>query len=198
MKGVIKIKNKTKWLVYTALMTAITAVAAMVVAIPSTDSGYTNLSDAIIFMTAVMMDPIAALIAGGFGTFLADLILGSSHTMFFSLAIHGIEGLVVGLLIRLIPRKESKLQYFLDSVYMLIGGVIMVVGYYLAKAFIYGTPATALVSMVRNIIQAASSIVVANLLLYPLKIKRLVNRTDLYGESPQVAVSSEPHSENGQ
>ena len=177
----MKIKNKTKWLVYTALMTALTAVATMVVSIPSTGGGRTNLSDAIIFMAAMLMDPVAAMVAGGMGTFLADLILGSSHTMFFSLAIHGVEGLVVGLLMHL-PRKESKVQYVLDAVYMLIGGILMVAGYYFAKAFVYGTPVTALESLWRNSIQAITSIVVAFLLVYPLKLKRLVDRSELYGE----------------
>lgn len=177
----MKIKNKTKWLVYTALMTALTAVATMFVSIPSTGGGHTNLSDAIIFMTAVLMDPIAAMIAGGLGTFLADWITYPT-TMFFSLAFHGVEGLVVGLLIRFIPRGKGKAQYALDAVYMVIGGILMIVGYYFAKAYAYGTPITALESLWRNMIQVAVSIAVAYLLLYPLKLTRLVNKDELYGK----------------
>ena len=61
----MKIKNKTKWIVYTALMTALTAVATIIVQVPSVGGGYTNLSDSMIFMTAVLMDPVAAMIATG-------------------------------------------------------------------------------------------------------------------------------------
>lgn len=189
----MKIKNKTKWLVYTALMTALTAVATMFVSIPSTGGGHTNLSDAIIFMTAVLMDPIAAMIAGGLGTFLADWITYPT-TMFFSLAFHGVEGLVVGLLIRFIPRGKGKVQYVLDAVYMVIGGILMIVGYYFAKAYAYGTPITALESLWRNMIQVAVSIAVAYLLLYPLKLTRLVNKDDLYDKikvSPTIPTDTE-------
>lgn len=193
----MKIKNKTKWLVYTALMTAITAVATMIVQIPSIGGGYTNLSDSIIFMTAVLMDPFAAMIAGGIGTFLADLIVYPT-TMLFSLAFHGIEGLVVGLLIRLIPRKEGKVQYVLDGVYMLIGGILMIIGFYFAKRFVYGgsdpvaASVAALTSLWRNFIQVAVSIAVTFLLLYPLKLKNIIDRSDLYFPKTTLESNSTP------
>lgn len=190
----MKIKNKTKWLVYTALMTALTAVATIVVRVPSLDNGATNLSDAIIFMTAILMDPIAAMLAGGIGAFLGDLLAGGSTTMLYSFAIHGVEGLVVGLLMKLLPRKEGKAQYALEVVYMLIGGIIMVTGYFFAKAFGYGTLESAIPSLWRNMIQAATSIVVAMLLVYPLKLKRLVDRSELYGEINEDTVKYEPES----
>ncbi len=187
----MKIKNKTKWLVYTALMTALTAVATIVIQVPSVGGGYTNLSDSIIFLTAVMMDPVAAMIAGGIGTMLADLYLYPA-TMFFSLAFHGAEGLIVGLLIRFcLPKKKGKTTIAIECVYMLIGGLVMMGGYFMAKSLgWYGTKgdttaqlASAFTSLWRNSLQVVISIVAAYLLLYPLRLKRLVNRYELYGET---------------
>ena len=194
----MKIKNKTKWLVYTALMTALTAVATMFVSIPSTGGGHTNLSDAIIFMTAVMLDPVAAMIAGGIGTFLADLITYPA-TMLFSLAFHGIEGLIVGLLIRFcVPKKDNKITIIMHCVYMFIGGLFMIGGFFMAKSLgwygNYGDSTAALLSAIdslwRNLLQVVISIVVAHLLLYPLKLRRLVDRNELYG------TKAEPTSDN--
>ncbi len=187
----MKIKNKTRWLVYTALMTALTAVATIVIQIPSVGGGYTNLSDSIIFLTAAIMDPIAAMIAGGIGTMLADLYLYPA-TMLFSLAFHGLEGLIVGLLIRFcLPKKSGKATIAIEAAYMLIGGLVMMGGYFMAKALGWygnsGDPtaqlASALMSLWRNSLQVIISIVVANLLIYPLKLKRLINRNDLYGSA---------------
>lgn len=175
----MKIKNPTLWIAYTAVMTALTAVAAIVISIPSLEGGHTNLSDAIIFITAVLFDPIAAMIAGGLGTFLADLLLYPT-TMLFSLLFHGVEGLVVGLLISFCSPKNGKLQYVLNGVYMLIGGLLMMIGFYFAKAYSYGSPETALISLWRNALQVVISIAASYLLLYPLKLRKLINRSALY------------------
>ncbi len=175
----MKIINKTKWISYTALLTALTAVATIIIQVPSVDGGYTNLSDAVIFITAILMDPVAAMLVGGLGTFLADLLIYPA-TMLYSLAFHGIEGLVVGLLVKLLPKKTGKIRYVLQSVYMLIGGLLMMIGYYFAKAYLYGTPASALISLWRNALQVGISIVVANVLLYPVKLSTLINSDAIY------------------
>ncbi len=191
----MKIRNKTKWLAYTALFTALTAVAAIVVQIPSIDGGYTNLSDAIIFMTAMLMDPVSALIAGGLGTFLADLIV-YPPTMLWSLLFHGAEGLIVGILIRFCSPKKGKISIAIDSAYMLVGGLIMMTGYFFAKAYVYGTLASALISLWRNAIQVGISIVVANLLVHPLKLARLVDRNDIYITKNATGTNVEPANGN--
>ncbi len=198
----MKIRNKTKWLVYTALMTALTAVATIVIQIPSVGGGYTNLSDTVIFMTAVIMDPIAAMIAGGIGTMLADLYLYPA-TMLFSLLFHGAEGLVAGLLIRFcLPKKNNKATIAVQCLYMVIGGLIMMGGYFMAKSLgWYGTKgdataqlASALTSLWRNSLQVVISVVVAYLLLYPLGLKRLTDKTELYGNKK--SDTSAPPNEN--
>ena len=45
----------------------------------------------------------------------------------------------------------------------------MVLGYYLAKAFSYGTPESALVSLPKNCLQGGLSIIIAAILYYALK-----------------------------
>lgn len=182
--SVFKVKNKVKWIVYTALFTALTAVAAMVIQVPSVGGGYTNLCDAIIFIAAALMDPIAAMIAGGLGALLADLLVYPA-TMAFSLAAHGAEGLIAGLMLSLIPRGKGKIQHVLDAAYMLVSGLVMMTVYYFTKAYVYGTPATALISLWRNAIQVALSLVAAYLLMYGLKIKKLFPSAGIYSTGSQ-------------
>ena len=97
-------------------------------------------------------------------------------------------------MIRFIPRGKGKVQYVLDAVYMVVGGILMIIGFYFAKAYVYGNPISALESLWRNMIQVAVSIAVAYLLLYPLKLTRLVNKDDMYDKikvSPTIPTNTE-------
>lgn len=137
----------------------------------------TNLGDAFIFLVASLFGPIAGLLSGSIGSSLADIALGWGHTALYTFIIKGIEGLVVGLLSNIIRKKEFKLSYniylFLFSIF---GCLIMIGGYFLAEAFMYGSMEVALVSIYTNILQALLSIVVF-LIVYNLlvKIKMITN-----------------------
>lgn len=157
----------TKRIAYAGVMTALCAVCTMFISIPSLLGGHTNLSDMVIYLAAALLDPVSALVVGGVGTLIADLI-AYPVTALFSLVFHGLEGLVAGLLV-----KTFKDNAVYNGIAFAIGGIIMIVGFFFAKAFYYGTLPTALESLWRNILQVVVSIVLALTLLYPLKLKEL-------------------------
>lgn len=174
-----KVGFSTRTIAYTAVMTAMVAVATMVLKIQTADS-YTNLGDAVIFLTAAFFGPIPALIAGGVGSFLADLLTYPT-TMWFTLVIKGIEGLIAGSVVYLADKtfsSESKKSTIIKlAIYilgMILAAIWMVGGYYLAKAFSYGTKESALISLPKNCIQGGISLIVAIVLyglLYPVAKK---------------------------
>lgn len=170
-------KNLTIKITFSALAAALTFVATVFIQVPSIDGGYTNLSDAIIFITAATLGPVPAMLAGGIGTFFADLYVYPA-TMFYSLAIHGIEGLACGLLLKVINAKcsNSKIRALLGGTAMVLCGVFMAGMYFLAKWLFYGTWASALVSLPRNLIQAGLSAVLAILAIYVLRLPSLLKR----------------------
>ena len=91
--------NKTKLLVLNGLMIDLVCMATMVIQIPiPMTEGYVNIGDSIIFVTSILFGPISGMIAGGFGSALADILTGYSHWALFTLLIKGFEGYIVVLL----------------------------------------------------------------------------------------------------
>ena len=170
-------RNLTLKITFSAVAAALTFVATVFIRVPSVDGGYTNLSDAIIFLTAALLGPVPAMLAGGLGTFFADLYVYPA-TMFYSLVIHGLEGLFCGLLLKLIHSKcrNSKLEPLLGGAAMALCGLFMAGMYFLAKWLFYGTWASALVSLPRNLIQAGLSVVLAVVAVYIVKLPSLLKK----------------------
>lgn len=83
-----------------AVLAGVTAAFTLFVRIPSPARGYFNLGDVAIAFTAYTFGPVTALIAGGVGTALADLIGGFAQWSPISLVVHGLQGLAVGLIAR--------------------------------------------------------------------------------------------------
>ena len=139
-----------------AILTAITAVFTLVVRIPIAPTrGYINLGDVAIYFTAFTLGPVTAMIAGGLGTGLADILGGYPQWSIISFFIHGIQGFAVGAVMRgaigLASEQTSlsRLRIFFAG---LLGTSIMVLLYYLAGAAMTGF-VPALAEIPGNIIQ---------------------------------------------
>lgn len=153
-----------------ALSIALVFVATSIISIQMGTS-LTNLGDAFIFLFASLFGPLAGFISGSIGSALADIALGWGHTAIYTFIIKGIEGLIVGLLFNKLRKKEYKLSNNLYLfLFSLIGSLIMIGGYYLAEAFMYGSMEAAIISIYTNILQASLSIVTF-LIVYNLLIK---------------------------
>ncbi|MCD6357007.1 MAG: ECF transporter S component, partial [Thermoproteales archaeon] len=85
----------------TALVFVVTA--GFTVYIPET-RGYFNLGEAAVYISALLLPPLWAALAGGVGSMLADVALGYLHYAPATLVIKGCEGLVASLLLRRRPR----------------------------------------------------------------------------------------------
>jgi uncharacterized membrane protein len=115
-----------------SVLTAITAALTLAVRIPlSLTKGYINLSDAGVLFTGFALGPVVGFVAGGVGTGLADAIGGYPHWTLASLVIHGLQGLVAGLI-----GYRAGLPRMIPG--FLAGAVIQVVGYFLAAAYGFG------------------------------------------------------------
>ncbi|MEG1791832.1 MAG: ECF transporter S component [Clostridia bacterium] len=164
--------NRTLKISLLGILTALTTVATIIIVIPipSTD-GYVNFGDTIIFLTACLMGGVPAMLVGGIGSALADLIV-APHWAIFTLVIKSIEGLVAGLLMsafKMLPSALSKL------IALFIAALWMVLGYYFAGAIMYGW-AGSLASVPMNLLQAGVSLVLGFALWITLsKIKPLNN-----------------------
>lgn len=143
-----------------AVLTAVTVVFTYLVRIPIAPTrGYLNLGDVAVYFCAFTLGPLTALLAGGLGTALADLLAGYPQWIPISLLVHGLQGLLAALVAvlplgRLSPgRRDSRWPF--PPAWLAAGGVgtlVMCAGYFTAGAVMYGFGA-ALVELPGNLLQ---------------------------------------------
>lgn len=136
-----------------AVLTAVTAVFTYLIRIPIAPTrGYLNLGDVAIYFTAFTFGPVSALVAGGLGTALADLLAGYAQWAPISLFVHGLQGLVAGLLASVSVRRRWG-AFEPAWLLALAGGmVVMCAGYLAAGAVMVGFGA-ALAELPGNVLQ---------------------------------------------
>jgi uncharacterized membrane protein len=138
-----------------AVLAAVTTVLTYVKFPFAPTRGYYNLGDVAIAFCAIALGPLTALISGGIGTALADLLGGYPQWAPISLAVHGLEGLVIGLIVS--TRRDSVLVQALGG---LVGILVMAGGYFAAESTVMGMGlGPALAEAPGNIVQSAAGVI---------------------------------------
>ncbi len=175
-------KNKrayftTKWITYTAVLTALVVATGFIPPI-TTPAGRIYWVDGMVLLAAYLMDPLAAFIAGGVGSLLYD-VFASPAMMLPSLMIHGLQGAVVSALLHyLFPEKFIKWEWIWAIAVSVIGAAVVVGGYFIYRAIVYGVP-TAVTNIPRNIIQEAIGISIAMIICYATTFKQQLKKNNL-------------------
>lgn len=160
----------TKKLCFVALFMAIN-VALSSFGVPVL-GGHVYLNDIIICMAGVIFDPLSAFIVGGIGAFIGDFLF-YQKAMFVSLVVRSIQSIAISLIAR--GYKEEELPKLKISIIaVIVGAVIMIVGYSLGRAYFYGTPQETILKLPFQISQAVVGGVVSLILLYKTGIKKLI------------------------
>lgn len=162
--------SPVRWLTITALlMAANVALSSFGLPVPG---GHLYLNDIIICTAAILLDPLGAFAVGGIGAFLGDFFFYPTP-MFVSLVTHGLQAVVISLCAhKLLPQKRALAA----GIGVLLGAIIMVVGYSLGRAFIYSTPEYAILKLPFQILQAAVGAIVAMLLCFPGRLLKQWDR----------------------
>ncbi len=168
----------TKWIAYTAMLTALVTVTGFIPPVPMPPLGSLYWCDGVIFIAAYLMDPLAAFISGGLGTFLYDVIHGNSAMMFASLIIHGLQAATVSALLRyILPKKAEALFAFIASI---AGAAVVIAGYFILRYYIQGNVLEYCgLRAVANVIQEAVGIAVAMIICYATTFKRRLEKARL-------------------
>jgi len=111
----------------TAVMTALVAVATLIVRIPNPMGGYFNFGDVMIFTVALTFNPFIGGFAGGVGSAIADFI-GFPMFVIPTLIIKGTEGFIAGLI-------TNKKNVFRDLLAVVVAGGEMVLGYFVVEFY---------------------------------------------------------------
>ena len=148
---------------------AIITVMTMILPIPIPfTTGYIHLGDAVIFLSVLLLGQKYGAAAAGMGSALADLLLGFAVWAPWTLVIKGGMGLIMGLLIAKAAKSQKENQILGVSAYAILGmilaGIFMVAGYYVAEGVIYGNFIVALLGIPWNIGQFGLGMVLAVLI----------------------------------
>ena len=184
-------KNKrflftTKWIAYTALLTALVVVMGYVPGIPVLD-GKIYWCDFAIFTAAYLVDPLSATIVGGVGSSFFDLfgINGTAYNAIPSLLIHGLQGAVASatfiLLKKFFLKSDSeKKEAVFAVISSILPAVIVIFGYFLKRIYWEGrAPEAALLKMPANVLQEVIGIVVAVVICFVSGLKKQLKKAHL-------------------
>ena len=132
-----------------AIFTAVVAVFTIAVRIPTpTTGGYISLCDAAVTFTALAFGPLTGLLAGGLGTAFADLIGGYPQWAPISFAVHGLEALLIGLIV-----KGEGTLLIRKILGVVIAAVTVSFGYFLLTGIFLSSFSTAAVEIGPNLLQ---------------------------------------------
>jgi len=136
------------------VMTAVVFVATRLIQVPI-PGGYVHLGDIAIYVAAFLFGPLIGAIAGAFGPMLADLSSGFANYAPGTFVIHGLQGLVAGL----IGWRAGLWRMALAG---LVGGMILVGGYFIYDFFVLRLGmGTAIADVWFNLGQATTGAVIA-------------------------------------
>ncbi len=161
-------KPTTKQLTLYACFIALTCVGTLVIRIPfPLTRGYLNFGDGVLLGAALLMGRTGGLLAGGVGSFLADILTGYAYAP-VTLVVKGLEGFVCGVLAERMPHTRGRILA------VAVGAAIMVTGYFIFECFLVG-PWTSLLSAGANFGQGACGALLGYLLFLALEkaIRRL-------------------------
>ena len=172
-----RIKSATLWICITGLFMGINIIlSSFGIPVPG---GHLYICDIIICTAALLLDPFAAFAVGGIGSFLGDMIFYPAP-MFVSLVTHGLQAFVISIIAH---NTFKKHKFIAELIAVCVGGVILVIGYTIGRAYVYSTPEYAIVKLPYEIAQGLIGIVFSLVLCRGLKLENLFEKTFCEGHS---------------
>jgi uncharacterized membrane protein len=123
MVGMFEPHTRVTRIAYGAVFAALVAAATSVlnISIPST-KGYFNLGDMMVYTAAILTGPLVGGLAGGVGSALSDTYLGYYNFAPGTLVVKGLEGLIVGYLLK--KRNSSTIEKHWKAITLVMSAVL--------------------------------------------------------------------------
>jgi len=107
--------NWTKTIALTVVFTALVFAVTSIFYVKLSSTGYFNVGETMVYLSALIGGPIIGAIAGGIGSALADISLGTYLFAPATLVLKGLEGFVVGYLYQISRSTNKKARYIISS-----------------------------------------------------------------------------------
>lgn len=159
--------QKTKSIVFSALLAALTCVATMSLHIPTPGtSGYIHPGDAVVILSGILLGPVSGALAAGLGSAMADLLSGYMLYVPITFFVKALMAIICYFVYHHLLTKINHI--LLKSIITgCFSTFIVVSGYYFFEYFMYGSGAFA--SIPANLIQGLAGLVISTFLLPLLK-----------------------------
>ena len=155
-------RNKTKTIALSALLTAIVCIATMIIKIPSPLKGYVNLGDCVVLLSGWMLPLPYGFLAAGLGSALADVFSGYITYAPATFLIKGSMALIAFACFKLMNKRIGKLPS--QIIGAVLAEIVMVLGYYVFEGFMYGFIPSA-VNIPANAVQGAAGLILGIILV---------------------------------
>lgn len=120
----------------TSIFAALVCVLTMTVSIPvPATGGYINIGDLGVMLAGLIFGPIIGFLSGGIGSALADIFIGYPNWAIWTFLVKGLEGFLVGLIAN--PRVFNRKRSYKDILAVIMGGLLMVFGYFLVELLVF-------------------------------------------------------------
>lgn len=160
--------GQTTKVVMTALMMGVIMVAIMFIKVPIPfTQGYVHFGDAMIFLSVLVLGWKYGAVAAAIGGALGDVLGGFPIWAPWTFAIKGIMAIIMGLFIAATMKKKQATIVgvpVMQLLGMLLAGIFMVVGYYVAEGLMYGNWVTPALGVPWNVGQFVVGMVIAGVL----------------------------------
>ena len=165
-------RMRAKKITFTAMLMAMNIIMSTSVLSVPVPGGHMYLNDVIIVTAAILLDPLCAFLVGGVGAFIGDMLFYPTP-MFVSLVTHGLQAVVISLVAHGALKSKPVAASVVGAV---LGWIICFTGYTLGRAFIYSTPAYAVMKFPFQILQTAVGSVIALALYFGTPIRKIAKR----------------------
>ena len=146
---------KTLKLVQSALLAALCLLLTRVVTIPA-PTGYVNLGDCAVLLSAWILGPIWGGMAAGIGTMLADVLSGYVSYAPATFLIKFAMAVIAALIFRTLEQRRRLAAHIVGAV---SAEVLMIAGYYIFESTCLGVGAAAAASVPANMVQGVAGAV---------------------------------------
>lgn len=164
--------TQVKKLSIAALLLAMNIIMSMPMFSIPVPGGHMYLNDVVICTAAILLDPLYAVIVGGVGAFLGDMLF-YPPPMFVSLFAHGLQALVISLCTRRLLKGHETAGSIVGAI---AGLLVSVVLYTLGRAYVYSTPAYAVAKFPFQILQTLVGSAAALLLCWKCGIVKIYRK----------------------
>ena len=165
--------KKTRTIVLTALLAALTTVATMVIRIPTPTLGYIHLGDGLVLICGILLGPGLGAVAAGVGSMLADLFAGAVAYMPGTLVIKALTAAVGGWLYHHAAGHGKMNTPVRVALAGIPAEIVMVAGYFvyevgmqaIAGSAVGAAAVAVLAGVPFNVVQGLAGVIVCAVLL---------------------------------